>query len=645
MGAKGTSGAAGLIAEANTCFARRNFAEAKDLCRKALAVAADCADAWHILGMVAIQELRDTEAVELISRATTLAPDAGPAHANLGIAYQNIGNLSQAIASFRRAASLTPRSAPVRVLLGHALLRAERWAEAAESYADALSHGGRGFELYGSYGQALRNMGQLAAAADQFARARKLNPKDGVAAVGLGEVKLALGDHAAAAKALKEAAALLPHLPSIPNNLGLALKELGALTEAEAALRRAIALQPQLVDAWLNLGRVHLAQGRIAEALADFTHARSLGSRGPEALFNMAVAHEAKGDLPGAIALYRQALAERPDYPDARRNKGLDHLKLGQLTEGWVDYEARWDCPDFAALRGRFAQPLWDGRRDLNGALLVWGEQGVGDEILYGSMVPDLVAAGMTIVRELDPRLVPLIQRSWPGVRAVARTPEPDAATRAPEITAQIPLGNLGRYLRADSATFPAQTAFLKADRERVAEYARRLRSDSADALVVGISWISKNQQIGIDKSTTLTDWAAVLKVPGVQFVNLQYGDTAHDRAKCKRSLGVALRNFADLDLVNDLDGLAALIAACDLVVTVSNTTAHLAGALGVPTWVLVPNGNAKLWYWGQAGDSTPWYSSLKLFRQAAAREWDAPLNEIAVALNKAIADGKVASR
>src|SRR5205823_4489845 len=140
-----------------------------------------------------------------------------------------------------------------------------------------------------------------------------------------------------------------------------------------------------------------------------------------------------------------------------------------------------------------------------------------------------------------------------------------------------------------------------------------------------------------------LADWAAVLNIPGVRFVNLQYGDTAQERAKCKRSLGVALQTMPDLDLTKDIDGLAALIAACDLVVTVSNTTAHLAGGLGVPTWVLVPSGNAKLWYWGPAGDTTPWYSSLKLFRQTAPREWDAPLAAIAAELKQVVAERKVA--
>ncbi len=633
MGAKVTDTAAALVTEATARFARRQFADAKNLCQKALATSADTAEAWHVLGMIAIQELRDSEAVEMISRAVALAPGVGPAYANLGVAYQNIGNLAQAIANFRQAAALTPRSAPVHVFLAHAQLRAERWQEAADAYAKALALGARGFELHGSYGQALRNLGQLPAAANQFLRARKLNPKDPVAAVELGEVRLALGDHAGAVKALKDAATLLPHVASVANNLGLAFKGMGSYPEAEAALQRAIALQPQLADAWLNLGGVRQAQERFDEALADYAHARSLGSRGAEALYNMATVHDAKGDLPGAIELYRQALAEKPDYPDARRNKGLDQLKLGQLSEGWVDYEARWDCADYAAVRGRFSQPSWDGARDLDGALLVWGEQGLGDEILYGTMVPELMDAGMRIVRELDPRLVPLVQRSWPDMRAIARQPQSDPATRASDIAAQIPLGNLGRYLRAHDAAFPAHPPAFKPDPERVAAYRKQLRPEGTPSFVVGISWVSRNLEIGAQKSTSLADWSGVLQVPGVRFVNLQYGDTARDLTKFARTSGVSVQTLPNLDLTNDIDGLAALIAACDLVVTVSNTTAHLAGALGVPAWVLVPTGNAKLWYWGQSGATTPWYPSLRLFRQVEPRKWDAPIAAIADAL------------
>jgi hypothetical protein len=243
----------------------------------------------------------------------------------------------------------------------------------------------------------------------------------------------------------------------------------------------------------------------------------------------------------------------------------------------------------------------------------------LGDEIFYAAMVEDLLGRGH-LIWEADPRLLPLIQRTYPGVAAVARVTPPDHATSDDGIAAQVSTASLGQYVRKTKAQFPkTRRAYLQADKARAGQYRERLLPNGKKRLI-GVSWLSQNPHFGMHKSSALTDWAPIWTAAGAeaQFVDLQYGDTASQRAAAP----LALAHLDDLDLFNDIDGLAALIAACDQVITVSNTTAHLAGALGVAVSVLVPAGNGNLWYWS-AGMENAWYPSARIFRQTRLNAWD----------------------
>jgi len=181
----------------------------------------------------------------------------------------------------------------------------------------------------------------------------------------------------------------------------------------------------------------------------------------------------------------------------------------------------------------------------------------------------------------------------------------------------QAPLGSLGRWLRRSFDCFPRHQGYLKPDPGRVAAYRSRLRERARGAsLCVGISWTSANKDFGQDKSTGLADWQGLLRTPGCSFVNLQYGDTAAERAAAEKLAGVRIEHLADLDLYMDLDGLAALCAACDLVITVSNVTVHVAGAVGCPAWLVLPRFNGRLWYWFLDRTDSPWYPSVRIFDQ-----------------------------
>jgi hypothetical protein len=272
--------------------------------------------------------------------------------------------------------------------------------------------------------------------------------------------------------------------------------------------------------------------------------------------------------------------------------------------------------PELGLVPRPFPQPVWNGEY-VNGTLLVWAEQGLGDEILYGGMLPDLIKRANSVVVEVEPRLVKLFARSFAAVRVIGR------GEKAPDenVKAQIAMASLGQYLRPDLQNFvrPPPT-YLAADRELTKRLRRRL--SPAGELVIGLSWISKNPSVGKLKTALLSDFEPLLRESGCRFVDLQYGDTRADREMLKEKTGLTVERLEDVDNTNDLDALAALISACDLVLTVSNTTAHLAGALGKPTWVFAPHGHAKFWYWFKDRSDSPWYPHVRIRRQGQGQPW-----------------------
>lgn len=287
---------------------------------------------------------------------------------------------------------------------------------------------------------------------------------------------------------------------------------------------------------------------------------------------------------------------------------------LGDFERGWAKYDSRWRTnPDGGWISLR--QPMWRGG-PVAGTLLAWGEQGVGDQVLHLGMLDALDGVARRTVVAVDARLVPLVRRSFPGVSVIPREQVP----REP-CDAQVPLGNLGAHARKRWEDFPAgRRSYLVADESRARALREQLSKDGRP--VCGVSWSSAARKLGADKSMALRELAPLLGLEGVRFVDLQYGDTAAERRALKEATGIELAPAPGVDNLADLDGLAALIRACDAVVTVSNTTAHLAGALGTPVHLMLPFSRGRLWYWHEGRDDSPWYPSVRITRQAKAGDW-----------------------
>ncbi len=301
----------------------------------------------------------------------------------------------------------------------------------------------------------------------------------------------------------------------------------------------------------------------------------------------------------------------------------------GNYAQGFDLMHYRWSIAQEPPKAARLACPAWDGMV-FDGELLITAEQGLGDEILASSVFEELVRLGQRCRIDCDPRLLPVFRRSFLSLRFSDRkSNELELAAKRGNCR-KIEAAELGRFFRRDANAFPARTHWLVADPIRSAELRRRLKQNFPGKRLVGISWRSLRAFLGESKSIPLTELAPVLRLPDTIFIDLQYGDTAAEREQLRTETGIEIHHLPDIDTLNDMDGLFALIDALDAVVSSSNTTVHIAGALGKPVRALIPGTRYSLWYWGYNGDRTPWYPTVKLFRGPARKPWLALAEDVA---------------
>jgi hypothetical protein len=334
-----------------------------------------------------------------------------------------------------------------------------------------------------------------------------------------------------------------------------------------------------------------------------------------------------QGRLQEALARYDEALAISGDepYPNAHANRAFALLQLGRLAEGWREYEWRWRCPGAPGRpRDHLRAPVWDGSPLAGRTILIHGEQGLGDEIMFATCFPDVIEQAAQTILVCEPRLGQLFRRSFPTATVLTVVRGTEHQWQIPprlSVDVQIAAGSLPMHLRPGEASFPRRKSVLIAEPELVARWRDRFAA-LGPGLKIGISWRAgdkpKERRL---RTTRLEQWRPLLETPGAAFINLQHGDCVEEIADVRRACGVTVHHWRDADNRNDVEGLAARMAALDLVISVGNANVHLAGALGVSAWSLLPAHGG--WRWLERRSDTPWYPSVRLFRQATANDWD----------------------
>lgn len=460
--------------------------------------------------------------------------------------------------------------------------------------------------------------GNLARARTGYETVLAHDPRQADALHLLGVLKDQAGDHAGAVALIEQAIAMQPAEAGFHGNLATALLALGRGRDAAAAYARALALDPDYAEGHYNYANLLRSLGEATIARQHFERALELQPQHVQARNNLAML--LWEDMEDRIAAQRQFDLLRqivPDWPVGRMNEGLFHLASGDFVSGWRGYEWRWRNPDYKERDWGLGLPRWDGTARPGATLLLWGEQGAGDQILYGTMIEDArQRSGARLVLAVEPRLVPLFARSFAGrdVSVVARGTQVAAA-------AQSPFGSLGAILRQSEADFAGKGRYLVADEHRRQQLRKEYLRLANGRRVIGLNWRSANATIGAHKSIPPALLAPVLAQPDVFWLCLQYGDVEEELAVL-RSEGGTIHRDTLIDGFADLDALAAQVAALDGLVSVSTTAVHVAGALGVPTRLLLPRGRGRLWYWPGEGSQSRWYDTVLISRQNRQNDW-----------------------
>ncbi len=602
--------------------ARGDFATVERLCRSALARAPDHAGCRHQLGLALWHAGEAEEAVRNLGRAVELEPEDPGLKLVLGIALHRLRRFAEAAACYREAAAQSADLAPAHAGLGRALAALGRFDEAESAWRRALVLAPDDADAHRGLGDVLQAGERLEEAESAYRRALALQPDHAEARVNLGLALQGQGRLEEAEAAYRAAVALRPDMASAQGNLGEVLRRLGRLEEAEAACRRALALDPERAEFHNNLAAVLHSIGRPEEGVEAARRAVALAPHEAWAHCNLGVLLGTRGELRESMQACRRALALQPDLARAHEHLGLALLAMGDYEAGLPEYE--WRLRNTRIPPVAQGIPAWTGEDIQNRTVLVWAEQGIGDQIMFSALLDDLLRRGARCLARLDPRLEPLLLRSFPAVEFVA--PE-RRREELPRIDYQVAIASLCAWLRPRLASIPRHAGYLRADPAARDALRARYQNRFPRRLLVGLSWRGGQRRTTRRRSVPLEQWGPILGQPGFGFVSLQYGDCADEIAAVRQSLGVEVLRDAGIDPLRSMDDLAAQTGAMDLVVSIDNSTVHLAGALGVPVWILLPD--PPEWRWMLDRSDSPWYPSARLIRQPRSGDWDSVIETV----------------
>jgi tetratricopeptide (TPR) repeat protein len=591
-----------------------------DYLKSALGVSPTNIDVIYNIGLIYQRLNRNDEAIQYYNKLLLINPHHTNAHNNIGNILIGLNLDEEALKSYNLSISSNANNYIALLNKAKTLYKLQRFAEAASVFQEVIKLKKDFYEAYSLCGLSYLKAGQFEKSIEflNFPISKSLNNFDDYINRGVCFSKLSRFKDAA--NDFKKSIELNPDSSLGHENLGNALRDLNLNTEALQSFEKAINLDPNNADALSNAGNILQDKGQIAEAIEYFERAINI-REDKTFLYNCGNALEGLKEYDKAIIKYDQAINLDPNYADAYFGKSLILLKTGKYNEGWKLYEWRFKAHQSGDL-SRFALlPGWN--LEINKRVILWAEQGIGDEIMFASLIPELETLCTKLVVQIDERLVNLFKRSFSKNILFIDKAE---IFSFHEYDYQISMGSLCSLLRKSNEDFKKQPqSYLIADTNNKINIDSHLKKGEK---YCGVSWMSKNQKNGFKRSIELLHFMEPLIDKGYKFINLQYGVNTEDLSEFNKLHPGLLINVNELDIMKDIDGLASLIKNCNLVVTIDNSTAHLSGALGVPTYVLLPY--SAEWRWGNESEKSMWYQSIRLFRQKQNKEWNYVLEEIA---------------
>ena len=518
-----------------------------------------------------------------------------------------------------------PNSLELSVVLGLAYEKSENFEGALKIYKGIVKLKPDYVEAYYNIGIVLGHQGKQDEAMEAFHMALTLKPEFAEAYSGIGITLRNQDKLNEAIDAFHKALAVKPDFAEAYINIGNTLAQQEKLDEAINAYSKALLIRSDYAEAHYNMGNALKEQNKLDKAIDTYQKALALKPNFAQAYSNMGIALRDQHKLDEAINVHKKAISLQPDSAEFHNNMSIALLTNHQFEEGFLESEWRFKTPKPQVNKPLTSKPLWAG--ETNQIVFVWAEQGIGDEIMFASLIPELYKKCSKLFVQCDKRLISLYERSFPS--------DITFLSNGRVITEEMydyhtPIGSLARVFRASEKSFSnSPNKFLYANNVQVNDLRQKILKGKNRKLV-GISWkTNASSENAKSRNIALHELAPALASPETQLVCLQYGDVSREIRELSKSLNIDIMQVHNIDIRDDIDGLASLIQACDRVVSTTNVTVHLAGALGADVQALVPF--ATRWVWGRLDDFNGWYPSVTPYRQKRADDWNSVLKSIRI--------------
>ena len=613
-----------MLEKAVALHRKGQLAEAAALYRKILQQNPRHVDALHLLGVIETQRKNLLPAIELFNRAIELDPKNAAIFSNRGTALKELKRLDEALASFNRALAIKPDYAEAFNNRGVVLKDLKRTAEALASFDRAIAIKPDYAEALYNRGNALVSLKRHDEALVSYARAVVIRPDHAESLYNRGNALMDLERPLEALTSYDRALAIKPDYAEALGNRGIALKDLKRLDEAVASYDRALSIKSDYAEAFYNRGNALTVLRRLDEALVSFDRALAIRPDYPEALNSRGNVLTDLRRLDEALASYDRALVIEPSYAEARHNRGLLQLLCGDYRNGFNDYEWRWEAKDFSNVIPKTGIPQWRGEDLAGRSILIFGEQGLGDQIQFARYLPLLIERGAEVTFFCAAKLVRLLRSLDERISFVTSLSGQEA------FDFQCALMSLPLRLATDSASIPRGIPYLKAEAQGVDDWEDRV---GERGFKIGIAWQGNaDRKVDWSRSFQLSEFVPLARRPGIRLISLQKHKGVDQLANLPPDIVVeTLGDEFDSGPDAFIDT-AAVMSHLDLIITSDTSIAHLAGALGRPTWIAlqyVPD-----WRWLLDRDDCPWYPTMRLFRQERRGYWSAVFGDIGVALD-----------
>ena len=578
---------------------------------------------WSILGASAAEIGMADQAIIALKKVISIKPDYADAYDNIGVVFQSQGKLVDAINNYKKSILLNSSNANPYYNMANILKDQDKLDEAIEAYKKSIELKPDHYKAYANMATTLQKQGKLEEAIEAYKNSISLMPNYGETYSNMGNALQQLGKLDEAIDAHKKSILLNPNYALAYNNMGNVLQQLGKLDEAVDQYKKSICLDSNYYEAYSNMGVALKDQGNLDEAKVYFEKALSLNPNHASSYNNLGNLFQYQGKIEEAIYVFRKSISLNPDFKETYLNLSLSLLQSGQIKEGLEEYEWRWKTKKGMSQQRKFKQPLWDGKRTLKDkTILLWCEQGIGDTMNWSSCLSIVTSRAKHVILECQKKLVPLLSRSFPNVEVKAENRILDADRD--DFDLHLPMGSLYKHFIDEIMIKGMASSYLVPDPVRVQHWKERLRSIGKGPYI-GVCWKSSiKSAYRLQHYPSMSEWAAVFKVPDVTFINLQYTDYEEDIAKVEDECGVKIHNFEDIDQYGDIDEVAALCAALDVVVSTKATPSMISVGVGTPT---------KIINWRQSSYNTiltnPQSTSLEMIHKDTWEPWDKVFNII----------------